>query len=143
MALKFNIDKVICINLKSHNEQQLSNIADTYVLSLDAILELKNKGVIKIWVESAGDWVIAAVDDIEPDRVYICEKYCPITKKETEKLLKIKPVKTPKSKGKKSKNKSAKIDNIVLNLDSILDKINQSGLDSLTKEELNFLKNFK
>jgi hypothetical protein len=143
MALKFNIEKVICINLKSHNEQQLNNIADSYVLSLESLLELKNKGVIKIWVESAGDWVIAAIDEDRPEQMYICEKYCPITKKEAQKLLKIKPIKTPKSKDKKSKDKSKKVVSIVLDLDKILDKINETGLDSLSKDELNFLKNFK
>ena len=140
MALKFNLDKVICINLKSHNEQQLDNIANTYTLSLEALLELKYKGVLKIWVESAGDWVIAAIDEDRPEQMYICEKYCPITKKEAQKLMKIKPIKTPK--GKKSKDKSKKEPKI-LDLDKILDKINETGLDSLTKEELNFLKNFK
>lgn len=141
MSSKFNIEKVICINLKSHNEQQLENIAETYLLSLEALIELKNKGVIRIWVESAGDWVIAAIDENRPNEMYICEKYCPMSKKESEKLLKIKPVKTPKTpKSLKVKRKKSET---VMTLDSILDKINLTGLDSLSKKELNFLKNFK
>lgn len=153
MSLSFNINKVICISLKSHNEQQLKAISETYLLSFESLLELKNKDVIKIWVETGGDWVIAAIDKAYPDDIYICEKYCPMTKKEYKSITKIKPIKTPKL-SKKLKSQSALNENksqVIVNsstktkltVDSILDKINLSGLDSLTKEELNFLKNFK
>lgn len=157
MAMKFNINKVICINLKSHNNDQLNNISIVYDLSLEALIELKSRGVDKIWVESGGDWVIAAVDS-DSTNMYVCEKFCPITKKEKDKLEKIQPIKTPKVKKhqssssnedintktiEKSKKTKEKKTLIVLELDSILDKINESGINSLSKEELDFLKNYK
>ena len=156
MAMKFNINKVICINLKSHNNDQLNSISVVYDLSLEALIELKSRGVDKIWVESGGDWVIAAVDS-DSTHMYVCEKFCPITKKEKDKLEKIQPIKTPKVKKQspieednkivqtieKSKKTKSKKSLIILELDPILDKINESGIDCLSKEELDFLKNYK
>lgn len=152
MALKFDINKVICINLKSHNSEQLKAISETYLLSFEALKELKANEVIKIWVEIGGDWVISAVDASYPDTMYICEQYCPITKKETKALSKIKPIKTPKMKKNPKTKDSSKAESVSesknqksskLTVDDILDKINISGMDSLTKEELNILKSFK
>ena len=35
--MKFDINKVICISLKSHNEQQLKAISEVYKLDFDAL----------------------------------------------------------------------------------------------------------
>ena len=163
--MKFNINKVICINLKSHNEDQLRNISEVYRLSYDALLRSKQRGTYKIWIEPGGDYAIAALETSNPDDFYICERFCPMTKKERESVKNIKPVSTPKLKKptqkivennipKVVKNASdiVKTDTkpvikskvkVILELDAILDKINISGMSSLCKEELDFLKNYK
>lgn len=162
--MKFNINKVICINLKSHNEDQLRNISEVYRLSYDALLRSKQRGTYKIWIEPGGDYAIAALETSNPDDFYICERFCPMTKKERESVKNIKPIPTPKWKPtqkfvennipKVVKNASdiVKTDTkpvikskvkVILELDAILDKINISGMSSLCKEELDFLKNYK
>lgn len=154
---KFNINKVICINLKSNSEKQLKDISEVYTLSYEALLRSKQRGTHKIWIEPGGNYAIAALETSNPDDFYICERFCPISKKEREMVKKIKPINSPKVKksDKVSPNRiekavkesfNIKITNDVnvnLNLDSILDKINLKGMESLTKEEINFLKNYK
>jgi len=162
----FNINKVICINLKSHDEKQLKKISEIYVLSYEALLRTKLRGTHKIWIEPGNSYAIAALETSNIEDFYICEKYCPISKKEREMVKKIKPITSQnlkKEKIKDEKSSESKISkvtkeasNIVnlekerseiielkdLDLDQILDKINLKGINSLTKEELNFLKRF-
>jgi hypothetical protein len=40
--LNFNINKVICISLKSHNEQQLKAISEVYKLDFKTMVEIKS-----------------------------------------------------------------------------------------------------
>jgi len=153
--MKFDINKVICISLKSHNEQQLKAISEVYKLDFNALVKIK-KGSSKIWVEVGGDWVIAGcdIDSTEPS---ICERFCPITKKEKDALLKITPIKTPKM--PKATKVDTKVDNtvevsnvfiedliaefdVVLDVDTILEKISMFGIKSLNKKELDFLNSF-
>jgi hypothetical protein len=151
--MKFDINKVICISLKSHNDQQLKAISEVYKLDFNALVKIK-KGSSKIWVEVGGDWVIAGcdIDSTEPS---ICERFCPITKREKDALLKIAPIKTPKM-PKATRVVDTKVDNtvevsnvfiedliaefdVVLDVDTILEKISATGMKSLTKAELYFL----
>jgi hypothetical protein len=81
--------------------------------------------------------------------------FCPITKREKDTLLKITPIKTPKM-PKATKVVDTKVDNtvevsnvniddliaefdVVLDVDTILEKISATGMKSLTKAELDFL----
>ena len=158
MALKFDIKKVICINIKSLNEQQLFSISENYFLGFEALVAIKKEGFDKIWVEIGGDYLIAFCSD--EDDFTVAYNFCPITKKDKESLLKLKPVKTPRiprnenclknyqyylEKGYDIKTKS--IDEKLFEMtesngfdvDKILDKISTSGIKSLTKSELKFL----
>jgi len=158
MALKFDIKKVICINIGSLNEQQLFSISENYFLGFEALVTIKKEGFDKIWVEINGDYLIAFMFDDEDFTV--AENFCPITKKERDSLLKLKPVKTPRipknenclknyeyylSKGYNIKTKSLDekltemTETKVFDVDTILDKISFSGIKSLTKSELKFL----
>lgn len=94
--MKYNIDKVICINFTSHNEHHLKSISEVYKIGYDALLNTKSRGTKKIWIEIGGDYAIAAVETKNDDDFYICEKYCPLTKKEIKQIKSIKPIKTPK-----------------------------------------------
>ena len=130
--MKFDINKVICINLNAHNEQQLKSISEVYKIDFESLIKLKITAS-KVWAESGGDWLIAFVNKCDDyNRVIIADKFCPITKREKESLLNIKPIKTPKM---------PKNVNIILDVDVILEKISASGIKSLSKEELNFLDN--
>jgi len=153
--MKFNINKVICINLKSHNDQQLKAISEVYKLDFNALITIKDCSS-KIWVEAGGDYVIAFVT-VDNNVPQVSEYFCPITKREKDALLKIAPIKTPKM-PKATKVVDTKVDNIVevsnvtiddviaefdvvLDVDTILEKITASGMKSLTKAELDFLNN--
>ena len=94
--LSFNINKVICISLKSHNEQQLKAISEVYKLNFTALVELKDSAS-KIWAEINGDYVIAFINKSDKDgQVIVSDKFYPITKREKDALLKITPINTPK-----------------------------------------------
>jgi hypothetical protein len=90
--MKFDINKVICISLKSHNDQQLKAISEVYKLDFNALVTVKGTSP-KIWVEAGGDYVIAFVNSVGDTTVISI--FCPITKREKDALLKISPIKTP------------------------------------------------
>jgi hypothetical protein len=153
--MKFDINKVICISLKSHNDQQLKAISEVYKLDFNALITIKDCSS-KIWVEAGGDYVIAFVNSVGDTTVN--KMFCPITKKEKDALLKITPIKTPKM-PKATKVVDTKVDNtvevsnvtiddviaefdVVLDVDTILEKISATGMKSLTKAELDFLNSF-
>jgi Trk K+ transport system NAD-binding subunit len=150
--MKFDISKVICISLKSHNDQQLKAISEVYKLDFNALVTVKGTSP-KIWVEAGGDYVIAFVNSVGDTTVNSI--FCPITKREKDALLKITPIKTPKM-PKATKAVDTKVDNtvevsnvfiedliaefdVVLDVDTILEKISATGMKSLTKAELDFL----
>ena len=144
-----DIAKVICISLKSHNESQLQAVAATYNISFEDLMKLKTDGVYKIWIPIGGGVVIAGVDTTNIDDVYFSPEYLPMTSKVRKQILSIRPVNTPKMpKGVKVVTKVVETvketvkENIVLEMDAILDKISASGMGSLVKEELDFLKNY-
>ncbi len=154
--MKFDINKVICISLKSHNDQQLKAISEVYKLDFDALITVKEHSS-KIWVESNGEYVIAFINKFGDSNPTVSDKFCPITKKERDTLLKIQPIKTPKM-PKAPRVVETKVDNtvevsnvfiedliadfdVVLDVDTILDKITNKGMKSLTKVELDFLNN--
>lgn len=145
MAMNVNIDKVICISLRSHNKSQLDSIGETYDISLDCLLQAKEAGCKKLWIHVGGGIVIAAVDTDNIDDIYFSPQYLPMTSKLRKSILSLKPVKTPKV--TKSKLESfVTVDELLedldfeLNVDDILDKINLKGMSSLSQKELEFLK---
>jgi hypothetical protein len=152
--MKFNINKVICISLKSHNDQQLKAISEVYKLDFDGLVDSKNISS-KIWVEIGGEYAIAFVTNSGDGVPEVNPKFCPITKREKDALLKIQSIKTPKM-PKATKVVDTKVDNtvefsnvtiddliaefdVVLDVDTILEKISATGMKSLTKAELDFL----
>jgi hypothetical protein len=42
--LKFKIQNVFCIPLKSMNEQQLFAVSESYTIAFDALIEIKKSG---------------------------------------------------------------------------------------------------
>ncbi len=148
-TMNLDISKVICISLKSHNENQLKAVAATYNISFEDLLKMKVDGVYKIWVPVGGGVVVAGLDTSNIDDVYFSPEYLPMDSKTRKRILSIKPVKTPKMpKGvtvavsKEKVQAVKKVTNVVLEIDAILDKITASGMNSLVKEELDFLNGY-
>jgi len=148
-----NLNKVICISLKSHSDAQLDAIGATYDISHEYLLKAKSEGCKKVWLHIGGGVVIAGLDTDNMEDVYFSPEYLPMTAKIRKAVLAIKPVKTPKMPTwAKTKSTNVKVANNVevvevvetaeveLELDTILDKISASGMASLTKKELEFLK---
>lgn len=159
-----NLKKVICISLKSHTEAQLDAIGATYNISHEFLCEMKSKGCKKMWIHINGGVVIAGLDTENMDDVYFSPQYYSIlTTKLRKAVLAIRPVNTPKMPTwAKVANNQVKVEvvqtnadvesefenidisdlfEVELDLDTILDKISATGMSSLTKKELEFLKN--
>jgi hypothetical protein len=185
MASKIDINNVICISIKSLNEQQLFSISENFRIKFEILVEIKKEDYCpKIWLQKSGDWIIAYTTKDRPDEMIVSYRFLPLTKKQRQQIENIKPIATPKmpsdnsclssyqyylDKGYKIKTKflddklkklnnstesnsieskkivseSKKSTKIILEIDAILDKINESGMDSLTKEELLYLIKYK
>ena len=169
--LKFNIKNVICIPIKSMNEQQLFAVSESYTIAFTALMSFKEDGFEKIWLDKDGEYIIASEFGGE---FSINSLYCPITKKDKDSIIKVKPIKPPKmpkddrsvraykhylSEGFDIKTKSldrkdkyfegieeAEVveeikQEVILDVDIILDKISKLGIKALSKEEKDFLDN--
>jgi hypothetical protein len=169
MSQKFNHSQVISISLKSHNQQQLFSIAETYSISFETLVKMKEDGFTKIWVEIGGKFVIACQHKSCDEDLIIKDNFRPLTKKDHDFLKSIKPVKVPKMpKTPVAKAnyrafvkegfdiKTASMDSAingttssqvinktatseVLEVDAILDKISAFGMSSLTEREKKYL----
>lgn len=147
--IKFDKDKVVCISLKSHNDEQLSAICDRFSLSLDALLSLKSEGTFKVWFEQGGEYLIAFTALDAPDYLNVCGNFSDFANNLTMIMFlkSIKQVPTPKIRKAKvvvekaqPKTAAAKCNlPIVLEVDAILDKISKYGIGSIAKEEKEFL----
>lgn len=116
------MNDVICIDLRMFNHIKLKEICEKFNLNYDSILENKYSGFAKLWIIKESGLIIAFTtkkdSEIQQTKEFIKE----LSEIQPEQLKKIK------------KN---------LNIDSILDKINSTGIESLRQEERDFLKNCK
>jgi hypothetical protein len=152
-----DFSKIICIEVKKYNKQQLSKIAEQ--LGIDpnpsdgfSLHGCKDESVVRVWA-IPGDGGPLAIEypkkvgkvalfpnPVYKDCLYIYPSYAGLSKREKDTLLKMKSHDFFK---KETKAKSLKVSTtkVVLELDVILDKINQSGIHSLVGEEKDFLDN--
>lgn len=183
----FNINKVICLNLKTMDQRQLFIASTTLSIDFEVLLKYKNQRCLKLWICQETSMTIAVeqqdvnkfTGELLEKEFYFFPEVCPVTKKEHDKVTKMRPVVIPKvskddstlnsylfylEKGYDIKMSSLdrKIEHIrnnqetkvvteikpaksrkqvTLEVDIILDKINENGIDSLTKEEKDFLSN--
>ena len=155
--MNVNINNLICISLKSHNDKQILAIAATYDIDYNALINLKSEGCQKIWIHKGAGFIVAGLDSSNIEDVYFSPNYLPMTAKVRNSVLKVTPVKTPKM-PKAPRVVENKVENnvevsnvtiddliaefdVVLDVDTILDKITKKGMKSLTKVELDFLNN--
>jgi len=138
---------IVCIDLTKYNYEQLTKVSEVIGILDGELLRDKKDGVKKVFLD---DDVRSTIGIIVKDPenykmtykgLVLCEGYSHFTKKEKEKLLKMDGSKFDLK--RKKKYFSVIEDNIpeVLELDPILDKISNFGIDSLTKNEKYFLDN--
>jgi hypothetical protein len=149
-----DFSKIICIEVKKYNQKQLTKIAESLGFEANPsdekffnLLTCKVEKVEKVFIIPGESGPIAAQvkkdfgkksqDPLYKDILFVYPQYRGLSKKEKEKLLKLKSFDF----FKKEKNKDVKDVKIVLDLDTILDKIGEFGINSLLKEEKEFLDN--
>lgn len=93
------------------------------------LAKMKAKGVDKLYVDSKTFETVAAIYNTNPLKVMFEESF----------MIELLNKKSIKFEGQKPKAKS--VGSAKLDVDVILDKINESGINSLTKEEKEFLNN--
>lgn len=111
---------IICIDLRMFNHIKLKEICDSHNIDYDVMLQNKYDGFTKIWIDKNTDKIIA-FNKKKVDIVMISDSFVEI-------LNNINPVQLPKRN---------------MDLDTILEKISKSGIESLNVREKNFLDNLK
>ena len=100
----FNIDKVVCLNLKTMDLKQIFSISETYSWDFEVLLNDKNTGSNKLYVESDTGEVIGMEEQLmckytnklHDPQFMVFSKFSPVTKKIYDRLKNMKPVKVPK-----------------------------------------------
>ena len=166
---KVNWKKVIRIDIKKYNQEQLKVIAEQFQLFEWCLLNLKEVKAVCVFWDTSRPYFIAF--QVNEDSTLFEESqykglnlwnttYSFLTKRDKDKLLKIPPTDLNTKKQKANKNEESIVKNVEelindtetkvdsdavqtdLNMDSILDKISKSGIDSLSKEERTYLDSF-
>lgn len=146
-----NWSNIICIEIKKYNNQQLDVICEQLNLQPGVLKEFKESGSTRLYWEKDKPYVIGGLkkEDLREKfskplykGLYLNTNYSHLTQKEKDKLLKIKPTEFQTKKNSKILNvveQKKEKSQLVLDLDSILDKISEFGMNSLTKIEKKFL----
>ena len=100
----FNIDKVICLNLKTMDLKQIFSISETYSWDFEVLLNDKKTGSNKLYVESDTGEVIGMEEQLwckytnklHDPKFMVFSKFSPVTKKIYDRLKNMKPVTVPK-----------------------------------------------
>jgi len=140
--MKLRERNITLIDLKKYNDDQLTRISEIVGL-VDGSLQLdKKEGITKVWFDFDSKVLIAFIDNnvFGSYKGLVTNSDLKLSKKEKDYLLNMKPT---EFNTKKKKEVSVDIITlpVVLELDSILDKIKDYGIDSLVKEEKDFLDN--
>ena len=146
-----NWSNIICIEIKKYNNQQLDVICEQLNLQPGVLKEFKESGSTRLYWEKDKPYVIGGLkkEDLREKfskplykGLYLNTNYSHLTQKEKDKLLKIKLTEFQTKKNSKILNvveQKKEKSQLVLDLDSILDKISEFGMNSLTKLEKKFL----
>ena len=120
----------ICIDLTQYDNTKLAELARIHNLDVDAILGNKDKGIGKIWMDLEFNTLSAYSLKDTKDDIIVTDFYIASLSKVTPLQFSNKPTQTVKP-----------VQVVVeLDMDTVLEKITASGMDSLTKDELDFLK---
>ncbi len=115
---------LILIDLKQYNHPKLREIALQFDWNQEVLVMFKDNNIAKIWVDVDTKDVVAYTTK-KDNNIKLGDDFM-------EKLSSMDSYQLPKK---------AKVTNLTLDLDSILEKISRTGLDSLTNDERSFLDN--
>jgi len=147
-----NTKNIVCIELRTLNGKSLDRVAEANNISFESLDALKKEGVVKVWIDinTTNRSYVAFLMKGEKD-ITVKPAYCPISKREIKALANMTPFVY-----KKTVKVDVKVDDVVevsnvfiedlisdldvvLDTDTILEKISATGMKSLTKAELDFL----
>lgn len=152
-----DFDNIICIDLTKYNYEKLKEIAkDLNIENYEGLAANKKQGISKMWLDSKSSFVTIAYMVKGYNDLIIAEEF----KEELTKILpievevkeRLKPIinRDDFDNSEIGVNTNLSIDEkrninlpVILDIDIILDKIQEYGLDSITKEEKKFLDNNK
>jgi hypothetical protein len=117
------MESIICIDLEKISNEQLREICSGLNIEIESLLNDKNKGFVKLWWCKKTFAVIAYTQKDDNTIKYTTKFTSILSSMENYSL--------------KKEEKSKKI----FNVDVILEKISKFGIQSLTKEEKEFLDN--
>lgn len=116
---------VICVDLTKLNHEQLKTFCDEHNFVFDVLMDLKKKTYHKIWFLRDGTGLAFNLcqDNIFKIKDYEKVRFFTDLLKDLTKIDAYEPAKVE----------------VVLDVDTILEKIHRYGKDSITKEEKDFL----
>jgi hypothetical protein len=135
-----NFDNIKCIDLTAYNYEKLVEIGTALkIANTSLLIENKRIGIGKIWFDTKNDNAVIAYTIKGDNEILIADNFI-------ADITKIKPVDViVKQKEENVLNVLESVINsprklkVVLDVDTILDKIGQYGINSITKEEKDFL----
>ena len=118
---------IICIDLTQYTLTELKDVSEVYNITFFYLEDLKGEPgeevyFGKMWFDTLNQEIVGYSSILDKDKLILSESY-------TDIISDIKP----------SDLKKRRVD--VLTIDNILDKIAKYGIDSLVKEEKDFLDN--
>lgn len=139
---------ITLIDLKKYNDVQLTRISEIVGLVDGSLQDSKREGSSKLWFDFDSKTWIAVLDNkvFDSYKGLVTNTKLKLSKKEKDYLLNMKPTEFNTKKKKVLKEVVSDVIDVVtlpvvLELDAILDKIKDYGIDSLVKEEKEFLDN--
>ncbi len=140
-----NFKNIVCLDLRTVNSSNIDRVSTMVNTHPEQILKLKEIEVVKIWIDVTSEYFVAYQP--KDGDIVVKPAYCPVSKREVKKLITMTPISVKKVKTTTQKtlesmttHKVVSTSKIVLEVDAILDKISASGMNSLSQEELEFLK---
>jgi hypothetical protein len=110
--MKFNKNKVICIKARSHSDFELYLISEKYDIPYDFLMGYKKDiDVYKFWTEIGSGIILATESRTDGKKMWTSY---PMTINETDTLISIKPIKSPKIKDEHEESEKIKEFKIML-----------------------------
>jgi hypothetical protein len=142
-----NRKKIICIDLRKYNDEQLTKVSEAVGINDGALQSNKKIGIIKVFLDDEIKAHMASIYKNPTGRHYkglVVETdysaLVTLSKRDFDYLLKMQATEFDFKKKKEVVVEDIVEDsNVVLDIDTILDKITKYGLTSLTKSEKDFL----
>ena len=139
---QFENDKVVVISINMSNDH-LAVYSKKFNVDLDILIEMRDvKKAKSVYINLGGEYLIGYRDKDNDFRPF--PTYVQFIEQNHKKLFlySLKPLGTPKLQKARNIVEKVVVDlPVVLEVDFILDKIGKYGIDSISKEEKDFLNN--